>query len=177
MATQYISLSDENAFQFVCPLFNAKTKMGSCTKLREMVWMGKHVPVRRGCQAAMRCGKCPAADMVSRYCFDKNWTNDHHGSVEPKEGKLMRSILERIRNVLMRDKVMDECGVPANERLLLESANERIDQQMKTAPGEASRNYTPTAARKTVSAPPTAPKESEINQAAATGNLTAAINA
>lgn len=185
MPTLYESLSDTNQFSFTCPLFGAKTRMGACVQLRDRVWRGERLDVRRGCQAAMACSKCPAAEMVRKYCFDKNWTNDHHGSMTPKEGKVMRPILERIRPVLMRESVLNDYRVPENERLLLENANQRIDEQLRSAPGESTRqgktfehgSASVTRTRKVVKAPEiTTPTAAVINEAAATGNLAAAIN-
>lgn len=185
MPTVYESLRDDNQFTFICPLFNAKTRMGACTQLRDRVWRGERLEVRRGCQAAMQCGKCPAAEVVRKYCFDKTWTNDHHGSLVPKEGKIMKQILERIRPVMIREGVLNDYRVPEAERLLLATANQRIDEQLKTAPGESSRQgrafestTVTTRARKVVRPPEiTTPASTAINEAAATGNLAAAINA
>lgn len=186
--TQFESLKNSNQFKFTCPLFNTETRMGACVQLRDLVWIGAKPPFRRGCQAAMRCGKCPAAEMVRRYCYSKAWVNDHHGSVTPKVGKLMLPILERIRPVMMRDNILDELKVPDNERMLLATANERIDVQMKTAPADtADADYAPRrATRKAAPAPKivtnpspkAAPKPNrELNHAAITGDLAAAISA
>lgn len=185
MSITYESLREDNQFTFICPIFNAKTKMGQCVTLRDKVWRGDRPPVRRGCQVAMDCGKCPAAEMVRRYCYDQNWTNDHHGSLTPKEGKLMKPILERVRQPMIRDSVMNQAQVSDAERTLLLTANQRIDQQLKTAPGESSRRGTVmdftdvTTRRRVIEKTPeiVTPTKTVINEAAATGNLAAAINA
>jgi len=183
MPTVYESLRDDNQFTFTCPIFGAKTRMGACVKLRDLVWAGRAPEVRRGCQAAMHCNKCPAAEMVRKYCFDKSWTNDHHGSLTPKEGKIMKPVLERIRPVLMRESVLNDLRVPDAERALLATANQRIDEQLKTAPGESSRRGQPfettaiSLRRKPVKSAESATPNANINEAAATGNLVAAINA
>ena len=187
MPTIYDSLRNENQFRFTCPIFNAETRMGACTQLRDMVYMGNPPPDKRlGCQAAMRCGKCPAAVMVSMYCFNKNWTNDHHGSIEPKQGKLMKQVLERVLKPIMLDTIMNGFNISEKERELLLTANDRIAQQLKTAPGESTKSGRSVEAKsvsrqfgkeisekkdeKTVEA-------SAINKAAMTGDLAAAINA
>lgn len=183
MPTVYESLQHDNQFRFTCPVFNAETRMGACTELRDKVYMGQTVEKRLGCQAAMRCGKCPAAEMVSQYCFNKTWKNDHHGSMTPKQGKLMKPLLEKVLRVSMRDSVMNGFGITEKERELLLTANERIAQQLKTAPGESSKMGKIVDA-KAVSRQYGAPvkeevnvAESAINKAAMTGDLAAAINA
>lgn len=187
MAKTFDSLCFNNQFKFTCPLFNTKTRMGACVQLRFMFYAGLKTEVRRGCQAAMACNKCPAAEMVRRYSFNKTWDNDHHGSKTPKDGKLMLSLLERIRPVMMRDNILDQYRVPDAERALLLTANSRIEEQMKTAPGKPSRSASDFEPIKSQPRPrselvqarpkPVAPIPSSINEAAITGDLAAAINA
>ena len=185
MPKTFDSLSYSNQFQFTCPLFNTTTRMGACVKLRDMFYAGVRTEVRRGCQAAMACSKCPASEMVRRYAYNSDWDNDHHGSKTPKDGKLMLALLERIRPVMMRDNIMDQYRVPDAERALLLSANTRIDEQMRTAPGKPSRvasEFEPIKSqpRKKIEAENSPSKQSvnqNINQAAITGDLAAAINA
>lgn len=177
------SLRTDNQFSFVCPIFNIKTRMGACVKLRDLVFKGQAPAVRSGCQAAIRCSKCPAAEMVRKYCYDKTFVNDHHGSMVPKEGKLMRVILERVRPTMMRENVLEAFNVSDTERKLLMTADERIDEQLKTAPGEPGRSVTKFEAaprRKTkvekVEVTQQASQSSALKEAAASGDLSAAIN-
>lgn len=176
-----ISLSDENQFTFTCPIFNAKTKMGACMQLRELVWRGRDTPVRKGCQAAMSCGMCPAAALVSMYAYDRAWDNDFHGSREPKEGRLHAQVLGRILRVVPQDPVLNRYGVSASERDLLYSAQTRIQAQLKTAPGEqpprASNYDAPAPRKRSAPKPKPAPVDNALNEAARSGDLTAAINA
>lgn len=186
MAIVYESLKHSNQFKFKCPVFDTETRMGACVRLRDLVAAGAPPVVRQGCQVAMRCGKCPAQEMVSKYCFDKNWTNDHHGSSTPKEGKLMKAILEKVRRPLIQDRVLTSFNPSERERELLLSANERIDQQLKTAPAESNRrgvqldnkpvSYTSQKIA-TVKEDNATVSDVTINKAAAEGDLAAAINA
>ena len=136
MTHRYLTLAPENEFQFVCPVFNAKTKMASCMVLRERVWMGQETDKRQGCQAAMNCSMCPAAVIVTQISkHAAQPVSDDYGSVEPKVGKLHASILERIRNTIPIKSMLDRFALTPSERDLLVSTRGRIDEQLKTAPG------------------------------------------
>ena len=181
--TKYLSLSYTNKFTFTCPIFDAKTTMGACTRLRDGQMGGKPIALRRGCQAAMRCGMCPAAEMVRMYWQNSSWKNDHHGSAEVKEGKLHAQVLERIVNVIPQEKVLNYYGVSDVEKERLYSARERIAAQLKTAPGETVNKVSDYEApkRKRVAKPTAAPAQqpaisSAVSEAAKSGDLSAAIN-
>ncbi len=182
----YLTLSGDNQFQFTCPVFNANTKMAACVALREAVWMGKTVAKRQGCQAAMNCSMCPAAAIVKQISYGHGLVSDDYGSKEPKMGKLHADVLERIRNVIPIERELSRFTLSDAERQLLLTAKERIDSQLKTAPGangkstafvEPKKQATflrePTEARKA----PTNTQNEAINRAAMTGDMTAAINA
>lgn len=176
-----VTLSPANKFTFVCPLFDAKTMMGHCVQLRDIVWKGKTFPKRLGCQAAMKCGKCPASELISMHIFNGTWNNDFHGSREAKEGKLHAAVLARIERVVMQESVMNALGVSSAERQKLADANERIAQQLKTAPGEAPERASsydaPRVAARKASKPAPRPVTDKINEAARTGDMSAAISA
>jgi hypothetical protein len=59
-----MDLSENNQFSFTCPVFNVETKLSVCIKLRDLVWRGSRPDVRKGCQACMSAGKCPAATIL-----------------------------------------------------------------------------------------------------------------
>jgi hypothetical protein len=177
---QYLTLSNQNQFSFTCPVFNADTKMASCMVLREAVWMGKHVEKRRGCQAAMNCSMCPAAEIVRKISYGKD-VSDDYGSLEPKRGKLHADILERIAPRIPIQRELERAGISDTERELLMSARPRVEAQLKVAPGydgkktqhiEPRKHASPAAIR-----PKPEPVNHTINQAAMTGDLSAAINA
>lgn len=202
----YLTLSPENQFQFTCPIFNARTKMASCMVLRERVWMGKATEKRRGCQVAMNCGMCPAAEIVSKISYSHGDTvSDDYGSIEPKAGRLHADILERVRNVVPLNSILDKSQIDANERQLLLTTRARIDEQLKTAPGRDGKNTSFVSPKKVDasvtygSTPVTKRRRDEtdldmtitatidrrqktipntkLNQAAMTGDMAAAINA
>ena len=187
---QYVNLDDpRNQFQFVCPIFEVTTKISQCFKLRELFWRGEKPEVRRGCQVCMRAGKCPAAAIVSkRYPIGKSWQNDY-ASDTPVVGKLRKDILERIHRPIVADCYYREFpDVSPAEREKINGASDRIGKMIGAAPLPSddgpsySRNFaespTPRKARK--AAPKPANKNAETNtvgDAAASGNLAAAINA
>lgn len=184
-----LTLSEENQFSFVCPLFNAETKMSMCMKLRELKWMGKApLDKRRGCQAAMSCGKCPAAEAVSQIIYSraKEGMPDFYGSKTPTVGKLRADVLEKVERTMMREDIMNKIGVSDAERTLLDGANDRIRAQLKTAPkGEG--HYSPrqssadpvTTRKRTttkISREETIVETPPRNDAALTGDMSAALN-
>lgn len=177
-----LTLSKDNKFSFVCPLFNATTKLASCVYLRDLVWKGKTVPQRRGCQAAMKSGKCPAAQIVSGIAFGyaRGDQDSAYGATEEKVGKLRAEVLSRIRPVMMQEKIIQQLNVPAKEIMLLEGANERIDAQLKTAPGEplptVSDYHSPKHGGKSTKSAKAAPVKNKKQEAARTGDMAAAIN-
>lgn len=173
--TQYLTFSPQNQLSFVCPIFNVSTKMAACLKLRELVWRGKTPDVRKGCQACMKSSKCPAAAIVQKISYTK--APDAYGSLTPVEARLDDAILGRILPVVVQEAHLNLCDVPAAERALIETANARIEKQMVSAPKQ------PIAARRRavakVDTPKAAPAPSvpnAIQDAAASGDLAAAIN-
>lgn len=180
----YATLSDKNQFTFTCPVFNVETKMKSCVTLRHLVYQGKRPEVRRGCQACMSAGKCPAAVVVARIAFDtKGITPDEYGADAPTKGKLCVNVLERVSAVIVPDSALNNYMVPDAERVLIETSNTRIVQQLATAPltagtkrRTASTKFANAAPPRATSKPVTAPAASGVEKAATTGDMSAAIN-
>lgn len=167
---------------FVCPMFGVETKVAACGKLQELVWMGKRPEVRRGCQACMDSSKCPMVALTQL-----NSVQYKTGTmIDIRNGKLPREVLERIRPIVVQDQHLMRRSTSAAEREAISGANDRIDQMLKTAPGaslftrpkaDTSRKAEPRVTRKAESAPaPTPEVESVVNRAAATGDMSAAIN-
>lgn len=176
---QVSTLSLKNLFTFDCPVFAAETQMRSCVALRNQVWQGKRPPVRKGCQAAMSGGKCPAAEIVRRFAFATGDLTEHCSSSEPKKGKLPRDVLERIRPTIIDQKQMQNFGASSAEIKLMLSANDRIDEQIKTAPKSDNARQQrialvdepkPKPRKKAVATKPA------VNEAAQSGDLGAAIS-
>lgn len=173
-----LTFAEENAFSFVCPIFNVETKIADCIKLRDAVWRGRQLSVRRGCQACMASSKCPAAAIVQRIAMTRGPHADDYGSPTPVTGKLRADILERILPVVVRQPHLDQLAVPAVEVQLIESANERIQAQLGRAPAASTGRVTTGKSRSRPEAAKQAKPETSqaLNSAAASGDLSAAIN-
>jgi hypothetical protein len=182
MAQRFETLAYTNKFTFTCPIFDAQSTMGACMVLRDRVWQGKAPEKRQGCQVAMKCGKCPAAALVSMHIYDTRWDNDYHGSVEPKQGKLHAEVLAKVENVMIQDSVLNKFAVSPTERNLLLSATDRIREQLKTAPGEKptrASDYTAPKRKRAAPAPAAAPASNvtdKMLEAAKSGDMAAAIS-
>lgn len=179
---QFLTLAKSNMFSFTCPIFDAQVQMRSCVILRDKYYRGERVEVRRGCQACMSSGKCPAADIVRRIAFGMNDATDHCSSPEPRTGRLPADTLERIRPVLVTEVSLTTFRVPQAERALIASAGQRIDAQLAGAPrtvvsARLVRKSAHEEQRQTRPAPISAPVVKAPSTAAATGDLAAAINA
>lgn len=185
-----------NKFSFTCPIFNVKTHFEHCTTLRNEMFGGKTVAVRKGCQACIASSKCPAALEYRESIYGRKALYPHYVSPdEPKHGKLRAEVLESILPVKVQDIHLNMYAVPAVEQELIATANDRIRDQLKTAPKVALQPYVqPKASRETLQAKPRPqftpirPLENvtrneepapipSTNHAAATGDMSAAINA
>lgn len=177
----YLTLSSKNQFSFHCPIFDTETKMAACMKLREIVWRGQKVDVRQGCQAAMKCSMCPAAALVSLYIYNHGWDNDFHGSAELKKGKLHALVLDKVARVMPIDRIVNQHNLSQREKELLYSTRDRIEAQLKSAPGERpdrASDYEPPKRQKKAAKKSAAPAPAAaITEAAKTGDIAAAINA
>lgn len=186
MINHPLTLAKSNKFSFKCPVMNAEVQMRGCVLLRDKVYVGQKLQTRRGCQACISGGKCPAAEIVRRFAFGANNATDHCSSEEPKVGRLPADVLDRIAAVIVPEGTLRSFGVPAEEVLLITNSRERIDQQILTAPRERvesrvrkSEHHETPKRRSSAPAPatkPAAPKP-QINHAAATGDMAAALNA
>lgn len=202
---KYLTLSDENQAVIECPTVGAKSKVAQCMKLRELVWMGARIEKRQACQVAMKCSMCPAAAIVKRIgMVHGQLTSDDYGSLEPKMVRLHADVLERIKNTIPITSVLDKAPLEPQERQRLLTSRQRIEEQLKTAPGRNGKSTpyiaptkldSPFSASKSVAkrgrvedeydheevvstprvAKPT--RNETINKAALTGDMTAAINA
>lgn len=169
------TLAATNQFRFTCPIFEVETRMSHCVQLRNIAYYGGNpAPVRRGCQACIKDGKCPASEIVRRISYGRE-VSDHYGSSTPVKGPIERGVLERVADVIVTDKTMDFMGATPGERAKIATASERIRKMVGSAPAKVSnggaRRSTP---RKTTAAAAVPPS---VNSAAATGDLAAAISA
>lgn len=169
----YLTMNERNQFTFTCPIFDTETRMSLCVRLRNMVWRGENPEVRRGCQACMSAGKCPAAEVVRRIAFNSSNASDDYASEEPRKGKLAADILEHIHKTIVPEAVLQRFGVSSAERMKIETASDRIGALIPGAPRLSGRR----SARPTASpAQKVTPKADKIKSAAATGDLSAALN-
>lgn len=181
--------SERNQFTFVCPVFNAKTKMATCLKLRELHWTGKRPPQRKGCQACMEASKCPAAAIVQKSIRlgSQNQLSGYF-SATPVNGKIDQSVLGQILPVLVMRTTMERYGLSKAERDAIDGADQRIEAAIRTAPKVAKRRQiriegdTEAQPRKAISdsfVPKDAVRErasTGVSAAAKTGDMSAAIN-
>lgn len=176
-----MNLYDDNHFTFTCPVFNVDTKLSVCLKLRDLVWRGDRPTVRKGCQACMSGGKCPAATILQQPLVE----GVYH-SATPVKGKLGLPVLERIRHTMVMQSTLDQYGVPTAERALIANSGERIDAQIAVAPKteKQARQLVQSAARRNAPEPTGTPRTKQQkpkaaptpNLAAQTGDLSAAIS-
>ena len=145
-------------------------------------WMGEKIEVRRGCQACMTASKCPAAEIVRQISYGRGTVPDDYGSSEPVTGKIRKNVLEKIANVIVPDRVLNEYGVPEAERDLIMSASERIRKSIGLAPSpsdprEPDRSTTRApATRARAKAQASSAGDTRLSNAAATGDLAVAIS-
>jgi len=172
---KYLFLSTHNKALIQCPIFNTTAKVASCVALREKVWRGEKIAVRRGCQACQRSSKCPAAEMVRRVAFGLNSANDSLGSREEKIVPIEYDLLARIRPVVVMDTHMRELDVPEIEQQLIATANKRIDAAMQKAPQATRQTNIVRGFHDHKQTKPQAPSNERLKQAAISGDLAAAI--
>lgn len=181
---RYKTLAEDNQFSFVCPIFNAQTRITACLKLRELVWMGKRPDKRPGCQACMTASKCPVVHIVKRIGADNY--GDPYGSSEPKLGQLRKDDLERIAPIICDERTIRHYPLSDAERLMIASSGERIRKMISTSRNSApSEELDDTSEIEVVETTPVAkrprpsvtPQASANDAAAKRGDIAAAINA
>lgn len=184
----------DNQFKFTCPIFGADVEMRQCMSLREMVWRGQGPRVRKGCQACMSASKCPIVHVVKECDPDRGI--DPYFSKEPKLGKLSDKVLKTIAPLVVSDYIFRQsqfADMRDNERDMILNTNglngfknyKGIDGASLEDVGYQKTNDHVPYKR---AAPPKQPKivssvsvatpepEAEHNLAAATGDMSAAIN-
>ncbi len=162
------TLSPENQFIITCPVFRADAKIASCFQLRDHVYRGDKPPVRIGCQVALHACKCPIIPIMTRLIREKGSKDPYH-SAEPRKGALDPEILNQISPVLINEKKIEESGASDAEKKALHrcNADARAGSHMKVAPKAYKKDPPPSKSKPAIDA---------ITTAAATGDLSAAIN-
>ena len=173
-----LTLSDDNQFSFICPIFDVQTKMAACMTLRELVWRGEKPAVRKGCQVCMHANKCPVNTII--WDMIRSPGNDPYGSETPKVGKLQERHLAAIERVKVPDKMIEramEQGLPPAEVAKIRKSN---DMAAKTA-SKHIRNAQEIALEDVQidrrKRPPTETVMAPEISAAITGDMSAAVNA
>jgi hypothetical protein len=133
----------------------------------------------------MSSGKCPAAQIAQKMAMSgaRNLVPDDYGSATPVMGKLRKDILERIRPVMVMSSSLVRFRPSQAEMDLIETANDRIDAMMGSAPGASTSRTTikgkGTALPRKKLADPKTPEVtktlSKVEKAAASGDLSAAL--
>lgn len=178
-----LTLSLTNKARINCPIFDTQVNVASCVALRDKVWRGEHIDVRRGCQACMRCSKCPVAELVSKICFGSDYP-DNLASTEPKLIALSEDVLRRIENVVVLDNIMNHLGVPDIERQLIDSSRSRIEKALAKAPSSDKNKVVFSATKRSSNKTKrvntiknaTENNKQDLKSAAIRGDLSAAIN-
>lgn len=171
----YDTLDPANQLSFVCPIFDSTTTMRSCVKVRTHYALGQRLPVRRGCQACMDAGKCPAAAIIKRIAFSNHYDPDlEFASGEPVVAKLSAQVLSRLEPIVVPLTTIQRYECSQAERDLIESSSVRIAAQLGTAPTKLRRQsrVQPTPAP---SVTPAVRSTDVIAEAAARGDLGAAL--
>jgi hypothetical protein len=155
---QLRTYAENNQFRFKCPIFGVEVKIRECLSLRDMVWKGEKVGVRRGCQACIHTSKCPMVPLVYDFAYRREGEDVYH-STEPRVGHLQPSLLARIAQIIVPNYWLDKLDVPPAERSRIALADP------KTIAHEAK------VEKKTRKRQPDA-----LAQAAMTGDMGAALN-
>lgn len=180
MASMEKTLSPANRFSFTCPIFGAAVELRGCLALREKVWRGESQPIRQGCQACMRASKCPIVPMMQSMMREKS---DPYFSLEPKLGHLAADLVKRIANVVVPDAILKLFDIPQRQRdLILETNGQLGAKKLKgisnleevefSSPSDSHRDPPERKSKAVKTEEPDA-----LLVAAATGDLSAAINA
>ncbi len=175
---RFFALSKENKASFVCPIFNVSTTMRACTRLRDMVYMGKKPPVRAGCQACIASSKCPAAEFIRKVAFGQDLGGTDMASDTEETVKIPAEILTAIHPVVVTETMMNRYNLTLVERELIESANPRIEAQLGHAPKQKLSSPRPVgrSTTRTVTKAEQPAVSSAVAEAAASGDMSAAIN-
>lgn len=166
------TLDPLNQFAFNCPVFHANTKIAACFMLRELVARGDRPATRRGCQVAMDACKCPI-DVILADMRRKN--DDPYHSTTAKVGKLNDSVLERTSLVLVLERNIERAELSPQEAAALRKCNDDAHTDFTKIVKKPRRRDPTPAEMETLVAKPKIKSETVV--AAATGDMSAAVNA
>ena len=174
------TLSPNNQFKFVCPVFKVETKIATCFKLRDMVYMGKRPEQRVGCQVCIHTSKCPVPHILNEMV---RTGDDPYYSATEKAGQLHPRHVARIARIQVLPKYLEAWPVSEKERALLLKANEDAKSQSRLTPDTATGRFEDIqepvrrTRRKKVEAESAPERRSSLADAMARGsNLATAVN-
>lgn len=181
------SYTNANQFRFVCPIFSAEVGIRECFILRDAWMKGTKVAVRKGCQACMSASKCPVGHIVSSI---QHGGPDAYYSPVPKVGSLRPEILDRIGPIVVTERCIERfpelddkqkaairavngvLGVAAFKTKRAAAVLEHIDEDTCV---QVYRSRDDRAGEEPV-APKPSKKDTALLDAAASGDISAAIN-
>ncbi|MFA9261815.1 MAG: hypothetical protein ACEQSB_00445 [Undibacterium sp.] len=173
-----LTLSSGNQATFDCPIFGVETKVATCGSLRDKVWAGTLMEKRGGCRACIADNKCPISSIISKIIYSKEDPEnlDVYGSREPKKIRLRDDVLGRVLPVMVQESTLRRFNVSDQERMLIETANDRIRSQMVSAPKASEKVANIRRANQPRKVEKQTPMVNPAHLAAATGDISAAIN-
>lgn len=117
--------SPENAFSFTCPVFQATVEIRQCLLLRDLVYKGRRIEKRIGCQACMSASKCPIISLVQT--MDE--AGDVYYSKEPRVGHLQPELLAHIAPIVVTDVTLNSprfADMSEEQRAAIRASNGRV---------------------------------------------------
>lgn len=167
------TLSKNNQFHFVCPIFEARVSLRSCIQLRDQYWVyGKKIDKRKGCQACMASSKCPALSALHEILTQGG---DPYYSENPEHtGVFSDKVYNRIARVHVIDSHIMKYDVDGPELLLINKANERARNGDDV---KVTRRASNTASQKSTLEKLSDKATTSTVNAATAGDMSAAVNA
>lgn len=115
------SLMTDNQFKFVCPIFGAEVELRGCFTLRNAWAKGQAPAVRKGCQACMSASKCPVIAILKEI---DNKDGDIYYSAEPKKGRVSDYVLKSIAPIVVTTTTLNTYGdMPEDQRAAIINTN------------------------------------------------------
>jgi hypothetical protein len=158
------TMAPENQFTFKCPVFHAPTRISACWEIRDRYATGERPPVRRGCQVAIECGKCPMTRLMWSMIRSRE---DRHHALDNKVRELDEELLQHIAPILIREEVMKRYELSPAEISKLRQANAEASTGVKVKRSKKT-------AEASIEEPASAP--TPTTKAARSGDMAAALN-
>ena len=174
------TFAPDNQYRIVCPLFGVEVKIADCNSLHNQWMRGQGPTVRKGCQAAMSCSKCPMIHVIREVDFKSE--SDPYHSTEPKVGRLSDFVMKAIAPIIVPQSTLNHKAyaemLPRHRELLTEVSGLEGFKKLK-GKGDLTLEDLSTSKRTSTRAKPPAVIEapSATQTSAVTGDLTAALNA